>query len=1039
MVRPRFFLPAAAVWMAILRPLFAQDPMNNLKSALDALHLKPQDLTIRSDRWDTRFTLPAIENLLKNPIDIPSFSVSIASRAAAAQQSSDGVRLSADLLNLPQLQLSETASQHENWIPKNVPASIVAPLQRCLNAIREAQPLLNRAVHSVPADQRELMIQTWMHVMTNRETTDELEQVGEGSRKFDLHSLFSSALKVTQAVDNALPMLETASKTLTRPHRWRWSSPAGDVLVATGAEQTFNEKDIQGVVLLINLSQRSHYHGRVAGAGEGEIRVVIDVAKNVTVQCEDSPGCAGAGIFGVGLFYLPGEGGTKEFHTGDLSLGAGLFGVGGVWANDSHGVFESRSAAQGAAAFGLGFLSVSDPAAAHYNAWFGAQGVGFTQGTGIFFHRGDDAVIEGGLHFADPREPLAITSVCQGVGYGPRAFAAGGIGVAAIRGDRNHLSSSYIAQGSGYWHSLGIFDVDGAANHIQARRYDQGTGVHTAVGAMTLRGDDNQVINWGVGPAYGWDYGIGSLALYGNKNILQAEWATGHGEVNGHALAQIQGNFNRLYLPGFGSGYFSRNAGSYGVAAVTGQENRLKYRSRAGLYASPLNLAWNPWGLLRTEGSTVLDPALSTAPVTWPTVDRAGEQTREHQELASRLADADRKTAALRIADWISIASNFGLDEEIPKQALEKLYRLNSSEISEAVDRISSDRFDEFITLRTTLAGYGAQLVSPLTAAMATAKGSDKSILLSLYAACRLTDGFPIVAAATKDPDWRIRRTAALVLGSWLDPQQGHSPGRVFLLNTLEWGLRRTSSSAIVPFAQTLQKSFGDKTLAEILPLLALDPDFSANDRWAFVSKNPDPYAPLNRESAKEMARILLAKKPLYKKVIADEHRKVEDLKSKVRAALLPLLQDADPDVLQAALIALGQLGDKKDVPYFVALLNHRSAMTREGAATALSKLGRVALPNLRKTMRAPSSLTRIGAIHAAMESWDPALGKILLLGLRDPQEEVRFAALSALAGLPPDLKIPKQTLQRELNRIQRNDPVLSLRLTAGFVLEELQ
>src|SRR5262249_47976959 len=152
--------------------------------------------------------------------------------------------------------------------------------------------------------------------------------------------------------------------------------------------------------------------------------------------------------------------------------------------------------------------------------------------------------------------------------------------------------------------------VDGDANHIQARRYAQGTGVHTAVGAMVLQGNDNHQINWGVGPAYGWDYSVGGYSLEGDSNTLQTDWSPGHGDVNGHALAWIRGNSNRLMLPGFGSGAFVRNAASYGLAAVSGRDNRLKYESLAGPYERPFTLTWNSWGVWKTEGANTVDPAL---------------------------------------------------------------------------------------------------------------------------------------------------------------------------------------------------------------------------------------------------------------------------------------------------------------------------------------------------------------------------------------------------------------------------------------------
>ena len=93
--------------------------------------------------------------------------------------------------------------------------------------------------------------------------------------------------------------------------------------------------------------------------------------------------------------------------------------------------------------------------------------------------------------------------MCQGVAFGNRAYAGGGVGIALINGNNNLIKGSYFSQGSGYFHALGIFRVRGNGNVMQARRYDLGSGVHYAFGHFQLFGDHNRVLNWGVGPATG--------------------------------------------------------------------------------------------------------------------------------------------------------------------------------------------------------------------------------------------------------------------------------------------------------------------------------------------------------------------------------------------------------------------------------------------------------------------------------------------------------------------------------------------------------
>src|SRR5262249_53987902 len=150
-----------------------------------------------------------------------------------------------------------------------------------------------------------------------------------------------------------------------------------------------------------------------------------------------------------------------------------------------------------------------------YTATRTGQGVGLVRGVGIMSHTGDDSDIKGGLIEPDPREPKGAVSLCQGVGYGERAYSGGGVGLASVRGDNLSVQGSYFSQGCGYWHAFGAFRLRGNNGKTQARRYDLGSGVHYAFGHFSLIGNKNRVLNWGVGPDYGWDHSMASAFIEG--------------------------------------------------------------------------------------------------------------------------------------------------------------------------------------------------------------------------------------------------------------------------------------------------------------------------------------------------------------------------------------------------------------------------------------------------------------------------------------------------------------------------------------------
>ena len=166
-----------------------------------------------------------------------------------------------------------------------------------------------------------------------------------------------------------------------------------------------------------------------------------------------------------------------------------------------------------------------------YVATRSGQGFALTRGVGLFLHRGDHVDIKGGLVEPDPREPSGSVSLCQGVGFGPRAYAGGGVGLAVVVGSNATVQGSYFSQGTGYWHGLGGFRLRGNDSVLQARRYDMGSGVHSAFGHFDVLGNSNRILNWGVGPSYGWDHGGGSSIIAGDGDEIQVDWGAGTGSI----------------------------------------------------------------------------------------------------------------------------------------------------------------------------------------------------------------------------------------------------------------------------------------------------------------------------------------------------------------------------------------------------------------------------------------------------------------------------------------------------------------------------
>ncbi|HVO33279.1 MAG TPA: hypothetical protein VMU17_05130, partial [Elusimicrobiota bacterium] len=386
------------------------------EQALDDVRASRSDLSIRPDRWDTRWALPLIEQLLRDPLRLPDVSGQWARRLSETTSSSDLMHMAAGWLRDGE-QSSELPVPQDMDDPafRRLPFDVAAPLSAAWASVAQAQRLLDQAVGSLSAGQRRAALAAWQAALTNHEDDADWDAGIETSGRFDLASLLNAAEVLTQGLDKTLPALQRSGWIAGLSEPVRIHTGLGDILLAGGAEQDFVDDDLKDVVLLVNHSDRSLYRGPVAAGTNGRIRAVIDFAPTITVNAADTSASAGAGILGIGLFYAPNPDGIKTFHTGNFSLGAGLFGVGGLFLNSSQTLLEGLDGTQGVGCFGIGILSNPQASGSVYRARFAGQGVGFTRGVGFLQHDGSDSLFEGGLYYPDPREPLALTSLCQGV------------------------------------------------------------------------------------------------------------------------------------------------------------------------------------------------------------------------------------------------------------------------------------------------------------------------------------------------------------------------------------------------------------------------------------------------------------------------------------------------------------------------------------------------------------------------------------------------------------------------------------------------
>ena len=982
----------------------------------DELRAGETGLVTRPERWETRFASRRIDELLRHPEKAPPALKSWAAEISAARAPSELLAFSARLLDV-EAPPPRAGSAELRGCPE-LPAELRRTIAELAGAAASAQAVVSRAAAALTPAQRERALSAMQGAAGDDAPAP--PDFLNGLERFDLGAMLAAARAMSLAVERAIPELEASAWRKEFSGRARCESAAGDVLVGGAGDDVYAAEDLKDAVLVVDMGGDNRYLGPAAVAGPGELRVVVDLGKEDAFEAG-----AGAARFGVGLLSAP-ETGVKRLSAGDGALGAGLFGVGVCSLPRGAAVAHSGALSQGAGAFGVGIFEDGGENAV-LSAGLASQGYGLTRGVGLLRHRGASAKIMCGLDRADPREPLGLQSVCQGTGFGLRAAAAGGFGLASLETSGSTITASYFAQGSGYWRALGALWLKGDDNRLLARRYAQGAGVHFAAGALTVEGDGNRIAAWGVGPGVGWDFSVGLFELRGDRNAVQSEWNSGHAEINARVFASVAGDDNRLALAGFGSGAFKKGAASYSMAQIDGRRNRLRAPGLAAEVAGDFDLRQDPWGILRARGLT-LDPRLELEKVDWPASAGDAKASARGEALRRRLEEALAAPGTAAVPKLLEVAASSALDGGASRAAAERLIALGPAAAAPLVEALSAENFDELMWARLLLSSLGETGASAARAAMGKSAPLKSVLLFGLSSYGRAEAALAPCLAALKSGDWRLRRAAAGVLGALLDAEKGDEPGRLSTLGTalefLDSGKPSIDAAA-----------WGKESVNDLYAVLSLDPSLSEQARAALLARTANPFEPANEHTLAEFVAILSSGAPAYRAALRRERDESVALKEHVRKALNGSLADPDAEVRAAALLGLGGIGAPEDVGRLVEGCGDPEAVAREATASALSKAGAVAREALAAALTNGTRAGKECALLAAAQSPDAETERLLKKGFGDSDERVRRLAASAVSALPGVAAARRKEFVGDLRRLAESDPSPSVRATAAVAL----
>ena len=292
-----------------------------------------------------------------------------------------------------------------------------------------------------------------------------------------------------------------------------------------------------------------------------------------------NPGFASvaSGFFGLGVVLD--MAGNDLYDGGRLSLGASFFGMGCLMDLSGNDTYVCSEGGEGAAFFGAACLFDGEGNDLYSGAKY-VQGVGGPMGLGLLHDLTGDDHYRAGWKYGSSYGTKGIYQACsQGVGWGARNHAAGGMGILLDSAGDDLYEAGNFAQGTGYFFGLGVLRDNGGNDVYRGSRYCQGAAAHQAAGALLdLGGNDLYSGKIAANQGAAWDLSVACLLDFAGDDCYKgADLSLGAGAQNGVGLF-LDGGGNDRYESGAGSLGFSgdlsygdgRNVGNLGIFLDTG-------------------------------------------------------------------------------------------------------------------------------------------------------------------------------------------------------------------------------------------------------------------------------------------------------------------------------------------------------------------------------------------------------------------------------------------------------------------------------------
>jgi hypothetical protein len=957
-----------------------------LDRALGIIAMQRNDLSVRSDLFSNPYALSSFHRWMQNPIKAPMEVQNMA--VNLLQKAEDPSLWFQELLKLGDLDSADAISLKKYTRQQTkVPKQLREAIDLLLDSIYTANQELAEVMNGVSPTKR-MLIEEYLYPtscdgkdsegkMEEIRQTEKLREALDAAGTLDGKRISEAGLTVIKSLQKAREILTDAGKWQEEVRSFSFMTDLGLVEIGGTASDVHQKQ----AVLVIDLGGDDLYKGNVASGINAKSSLVLDLDGNDAYLGEN---CTQAsGIWGIGvLFDLEGD---DLYKAGNLSQGAGLFGLGLLIDAEGSDSYLGTEFVQAASSWGWGGLIDLEGEDTYQCQLKGQAYSGVLGISSLCDLEGNDKYISG-TKAPDHRETDMNQSLSQGFAFGKRNLAAGGFALLADREGNDLYQCQYFGQGASYWMGVGIlYDDDGKDTYV-ARRYAQGAGIHFSFGSLIDAGGDDHTFSWGVSQGCGHDYGIGILLDETGDDTHVADWLSmGASEANGIGIFidnSGDDGYDTNSAMAVGGLSESRRAGGLGLFIDAGGKDRYSTKGSD-------NSVWgnNRWSLGIDEDNGGISGINLMSPKPTPTVSEEAEQKRQEEiaYLTKKLARAEKLDSPLNIEAMLAVASHWGLEKEVPKEAQEMILGMNPEKsVPVTVGLLDTPNIISLIFMKRFFEIHAFQATPEL---IKKTRGSDPlSKARALYYLGLLGDSKALEACVDSlgDPSWRVRSAAISALGEILNRN------RLETLIPMKEALGKASKENNPEFIKTYLKEGGD--MLEVLSVLARATPFEYKTyvRYAEMNSGEDKDS-LHEDYSDFIFDHLNATLPLLVRWVRDLERADEFGKT-----LMVYGKDPDPAVRKATAYSLAQINYQPAIPQLLTLLKDPDKWVRDASVLSLSLFGDKALPSLVLAMKQETSTFRILALHTLAQIKSDRSRAIIGKYLDDPNKNVRRAAKRA-------------------------------------------